>query len=117
MKQPHNGGINLVSVDDTMCLSYVMNAGLHGHGLDELSLLHFDHTNIKYSDLCGTGKTKLPFANVPLNKAMEYSAEDADMTFRLYKQQKKDLQKNAWSLYETLNVHLSKYWLKWSILA
>ena len=37
MKQPHNGGINLASVDDTMCLSYVMNAGLHGHGLDELS--------------------------------------------------------------------------------
>ncbi|MEC8751319.1 MAG: 5'-3' exonuclease H3TH domain-containing protein, partial [Pseudomonadota bacterium] len=58
MKQPHNGGINLSSVDDTMCLSYVMNAGLHGHGLDELSLLHFDHTNIKYSELCGTGKTK-----------------------------------------------------------
>ncbi|MED5226594.1 MAG: 5'-3' exonuclease H3TH domain-containing protein, partial [Pseudomonadota bacterium] len=58
MKQPHNGGINLASVDDTMCLSYVMNAGLHGHGLDELSLLHFDHTNIKYNEVCGTGKTK-----------------------------------------------------------
>ena len=103
MKQPHNGGINLSSVDDTMCLSYVMNAGLHGHGLDELSLLHFDHTNIKYSEICGTGKTKLPFAKVPLNKAMEYSAEDADMTFRLYKQQKKDLPKKRMvSVYETL---------------
>ena len=103
MKQPHNGGINLSSVDDTMCLSYVMNAGLHGHGLDELSLLHFDHTNIKYSELCGTGKTKVPFAKVPLNKAMEYSAEDADMTFRLYKQQKKDLpRKRMAAVYETL---------------
>ncbi len=103
MKQPHNGGINLASVDDTMCLSYVMNAGLHGHGLDELSLLHFDHTNIKYSEVCGTGKTKIPFAKVPLDKATEYSAEDAYMTYRLYKQQKKDLpRKGMVTVYETL---------------
>ena len=103
MKQPHNGGINLASVDDTMCLSYVMNAGLHGHGLDELSLLHFDHTNIKYNEVCGTGKTKIPFAKVPLDKATEYSAEDAYMTYRLYKQQKKDLpRKGMVTVYETL---------------
>ncbi|MBH67088.1 MAG: DNA polymerase I [Rhodospirillaceae bacterium] len=91
MKQPHNGGINIVSVDDTMSLSYVMNAGLNGHGLDELSELHFGHKNIKYDEVCGTGKSQIPFSQVPIDKALQYAAEDSDMTLRLHRKLKSEL--------------------------
>jgi DNA polymerase-1 len=69
----------------------VFEGGLHGHGLDALSELHFDHTNIQYKDVCGSGKSQIRFAEVDVEKALDYAAEDADMTFRLYKKFHKSL--------------------------
>lgn len=103
VQQAKNGSIGLKSVDDTMCLSYVLEGGLHGHGLDELSELHFDHTNIKYKDVCGSGKSQISFAEVDVEKALDYAAEDADMTFRLHKKLKGMLARNKMTtVYETL---------------
>ena len=78
-------GIEVSPVDDTMLLSYVLEAGMHGHGLDELCKLHFEHTNIKFSDVAGSGKKAVTFAEVPLEAACDYAAEDADMTLRLHR--------------------------------
>ena len=103
ISQKSNGEIKLQSVDDTMCLSYVVEGGLHGHGLDELSELHFNHINIKYKEICGTGKSQISFAKVPLSRALDYAAEDADMTFRLHKKLKAELPKSRMTtVYETL---------------
>ncbi len=77
-------GIALSPVDDTMLLSYVLDGGLHGHGLDELALLHLGRTNIKYADVTGKGKNKIGFAEVALDDALDYAAEDADVTLALH---------------------------------
>ncbi|HYL49407.1 MAG TPA: DNA polymerase I [Stellaceae bacterium] len=71
-------------IDCTMLISFVLDAGLHGHGLDELAKLHFGHDMIKYKDVAGSGKNHIGFAAVPLDHACEYSAEDADYTLRLH---------------------------------
>ena len=76
--------VEITPVDDTMVLSYVLDAGLHGHGLDELALRHLDHTNIKFSDVCGVGKKQVTFDLVPPQVARDYAAEDADITLRLH---------------------------------
>ncbi len=76
--------VTVTPIDDTMILSYVLEGGSHGHGLDELSLLHFEHANIKFSEVAGAGKKQIGFAEVPLDKALDYAAEDADMTARLH---------------------------------
>ena len=107
VQQTKNGSIRLKSVDDTMCLSYVLEGGLHGHGLDELSELHFDHTNIKYKDVCGSGKSQISFAEVDVEKALDYAAEDADMTFRLHKKLKGMLARNKMTtVYELSLIHI-----------
>jgi DNA polymerase-1 len=96
-------GIEVAPIDDTMVLSYVLDGGAHGHGLDELALLHLGHTNIKYSEVTGTGKNKIGFAEVPLDKALDYAAEDAEVTGRLYRQFKPRLVgERMTSVYETL---------------
>jgi DNA polymerase I len=77
-------GIRMAPFDDTMLLSYVLEAGLHGHGMDELSELHLGHTPIAFSDVSGKGKEKLTFDRVPIADAARYSAEDADVTLRLW---------------------------------
>lgn len=76
--------IHMAPIDDTMLLSYVLEGGAHGHGLDELTLLHLGRTNIKYSEVCGTGKNQIGFAEVGLDKALDYAAEDADVTLALH---------------------------------
>src|SRR3546814_12450623 len=68
-----------------MLLSYVVEGGLHGHGMDELARLHLDHTCISFKDVCGTGRHQITFDKVPLDKALAYAAEDADITLRLHK--------------------------------
>ncbi|MEX2453396.1 MAG: DNA polymerase I, partial [Rhodospirillaceae bacterium] len=78
-------GIEVGPIDDTMLLSYVLDGGAHGHGLDELALLHLGHTNIKYGEVTGTGKKQIGFAEVALDKALDYAAEDAEVTGRLYR--------------------------------
>ena len=79
-------GVEVAPVDDTMILSYVLEGGAHGHGLDELASLLLGHTNIKYGEVTGTGKKRIGFAEVALDKALDYAAEDAEVTGRLYRQ-------------------------------
>ena len=79
-----NNGIELNPVDDTMLLSYTLDAGNNRHNMDILSELHLGHKTISYKDLVGTGKKQLNFSEVDLKAATEYAAEDADVTLRLY---------------------------------
>jgi DNA polymerase-1 len=96
-------GIEVEPIDDTMLLSYSQEAGLHGHGMDELSELHLEITPIPFKEVAGTGKSQVTFAEVPIDKATEYAAEDADITLRLYQILKRQLVKaKATSLYETI---------------
>jgi DNA polymerase-1 len=76
-------GIRLHPIDDSMLISYVLEGGLHGHGMDELSELHLSHTPIAFSEVAGKGKDKITFDCVPVAEATKYSAEDADVTLRL----------------------------------
>jgi DNA polymerase I len=78
-------GIAVAPIDCTMLISFVLEAGLHGHGLDELAKLHFGHDTIKYKDVAGSGKSHTGFAAVALDKARDYAAEDADYTLRLHR--------------------------------
>ena len=95
--------INVTPTDDTMILSYVLEGGKHRHGLDELSDLYLDHTTIKFKDVTGSGKSKISFDKVPINDALEYAAEDADITDRLFKLLKPRLyQDRMVSVYENL---------------
>ena len=84
-------GINVAPIDDTMVISFALDAGRGeegmggGHGMDELSQRHLGHTPIPFKDLCGTGKKAILFGEVPLDRATAYAAEDADVTLRLYR--------------------------------
>ncbi|HSV28292.1 MAG TPA: DNA polymerase I [Candidatus Omnitrophota bacterium] len=96
-------GVDVVSIDDTMLLSYVLDGGAHGHGLDELCKLHFDHTCTTFADVCGSGKAQVTFDKVPLDKARDYAAEDADMALRLHRFLKARLvAERMVTVYETL---------------
>jgi DNA polymerase-1 len=87
----HRVGVSIAPIDDTLLLSYVLNAGRHGHGMDTLSERYLGHTPMAFKDVCGTGKKQISFAQVPLDKATEYAAEDADVTLRLWQMFKKQL--------------------------
>ncbi len=76
-------GVRIAPYDDTMLMSYALDGGLHGHGMDELSELHLTHTPIPFAKVAGKGKDKVTFDNVALKEATHYSAEDADVTWRL----------------------------------
>jgi DNA polymerase-1 len=84
-------GINMAPVDDTMIISFDLDAGRSeegiggGHGMDELAQRHLGHTTLTFKDICGSGKKAIPFGEVPLDKATEYAAEDAEVTWRLHK--------------------------------
>ncbi|MEK9684083.1 MAG: DNA polymerase I [Rhodospirillaceae bacterium] len=78
-------GIALRSVDDTMLLSYVLDSGLHNHGMDELARVLLGRSTIKYSDVTGSGRNKITFSQVDLQQARDYAAEDADVTLALHK--------------------------------
>ncbi|MDC3257545.1 DNA polymerase I [Candidatus Pelagibacter sp.] len=78
-------GINMTSMEDTMLMSYVLDAGKNRHNMDTLSEIHLQHKTISFKELVGSGKKEINFSDVELNKAMEYAAEDADITYRLYK--------------------------------
>ena len=69
-------GVAVAPVDDTMVISYVLDGAKTGHGMDELALRHLDHTNIKFSEVCGSGKSQITFDKVPLDKATAYAAEE-----------------------------------------
>lgn len=97
-----NGGFATIApIDDTMMISYAMAAGKHGQGMDELSVLHLNHAPIKFDEVTGTGKARIPFSLVPLDKATAYAAEDADVTLRLWLLLKPRLREDgALALYE-----------------
>ncbi|MAL79101.1 MAG: DNA polymerase I [Sneathiella sp.] len=96
-------GITLGPIDDTMLLSYCQEAGLHGHGMDELSELHLGITPIPFKEVAGSGKSQVTFAEVPIDKATAYAAEDADITLRLHQILKRQLvRRKAVTLYETI---------------
>ena len=78
-------GISLSPIEDTMLISYTLDAGLNRHNLDTLSEIHLNHKTISYKELVGSGKKKQNFSEIDLQKATAYSGEDADVTLRLYK--------------------------------
>ncbi|NJM50114.1 MAG: DNA polymerase I [Sphingomonadales bacterium] len=77
-------GITINPFDDTMVMSFNLDAGEHGHGMDELAKLYLEHECISYKSVTGTGKNQVRFAEVPLAAATKYAAEDADVTLRLW---------------------------------
>jgi DNA polymerase-1 len=77
-------GVAVSPVEDTMLISYVLEAGLHGHGMDELSKMWLGHEPISFKTVAGTGKAQKSFKHVELKSATCYAAEDADVTLRLY---------------------------------
>jgi DNA polymerase-1 len=84
-------GIEVSPIEDTMLISYTLDAGVNRHNLDKLAEIHLGHKTITYKELVGTGKNKLNFADIDLDKATEYAAEDSDVTLRLYNHLKKRL--------------------------
>ena len=102
-------GINLAPIDDTMLLSYALDAGLHSHGMDELSGIHLDIVPIPFKQVAGTGKNQITFDQVPLPEATDYASEDADLTLRLYKLLKPRIAaEHVATVYETLDRPLAK---------
>ena len=101
-------GISVAPFDDTMLISYALNAGLHGHGMDALSEQYLGHTPIPIKDLLGSGKSMITFDKVPVDQATRYAAEDADITLRLWQVLKPQLHtKKVTTVYETLERPLS----------
>jgi DNA polymerase-1 len=96
-------GIAVAPIDDSMLISYVLEGGAHGHGMDELSELHLGHKTITYGDVAGSGKSQVTFEYVPLDKARDYAAEDADVTLRLHQLLKpRLLEERLVTVYETI---------------
>ena len=94
-------GIKISSMEDTMLMSYVLDAGKNRHNMDTLSEIHLNHKTIAFKDLVGTGKKEINFSEVDIEKAKDYAAEDADITFRLYKKFSKNLKDEKMvSIYE-----------------
>jgi len=97
-------GLEVTPFDDTIVMSFDLDAGKNGHGMDELAKLHLDHECISFKSLCGTGKSQISFAEVPIGKATQYAAEDADVTFRLWQILKHRLpQEGATRVYEMVD--------------
>ena len=96
-------GIHVAPIDDTMLLSYVLNAGRHSHGMDTLSERYLNHKPIAFKEVAGIGKQQVSFDRVALDKATEYAAEDADVTLRLWQIFKPKLHsEKVTTVYETL---------------
>jgi len=102
-------GIEVAPIEDTMLISYVLEAGLHNHGMDELSKLWLDHTPIPFKQVAGTGKAQKSFKHVALPEATCYAAEDADVTLRLYQHLRPRLAaEGLLGVYETLERGMPK---------
>ena len=78
-------GVDVAPYDDTIVMSFDLDAGLHGHGMDELAATHLSHSCIAYKDVTGSGKKAIGFHQVDLKAATRYAAEDADVTLRLWR--------------------------------
>ncbi|KPF84327.1 DNA polymerase I [alpha proteobacterium AAP38] len=96
-------GVTVAPIDDTMLRSYVIGGGRHGHGMDELAQRHLGVTTISFDEVTGTGKSRITFDRVPLDKATAYAAEDADITLRLWHVLRHDvLADRMVTVYETI---------------
>ncbi len=78
-------GVEMHPCDDTMLISYVLDGSSHSHSMDNLSAQYLSHQPIKFAEVAGKGKNQVTFDYVPLDKALDYAAEDADITLRLHK--------------------------------
>jgi DNA polymerase I len=105
----HKEGIIMNSMEDTMLMSYVLDAGKNRHNMDVLSEIHLQHKTISFKEIVGIGKKEINFSDVELEKAMEYAAEDADITYRLYKIFSKNLKsEKLTNIYEIFEKPLIK---------
>ena len=96
-------GVDVAPIDDTMLMSYAMNAGLHSHGMDALSERYLGHHPIEIKSLLGSGKSMITFDRVDIDEAVKYAAEDADITLRLWQTFKPQLHRaRVTTVYETL---------------
>lgn len=84
MTQVFGADAEIFPIEDTAVLSYDLNSSSHGHGMDELAELYLGYKTIRYEEVCGSGRDKISFDQVALDKALDYAAEDADVTLRLY---------------------------------
>jgi len=97
-------GIDVAPYDDTMLISYALDAGRGGHGMNELCNRHLSHCPIAFKDVCGTGKAQITFDKAPLDRATCYAAEDADVTLRLWRRLKPRLaREGATRVYEMVD--------------
>ena len=100
-------GITLKSYEDTMLLSYVLDAGLNRHNLDLLAKIHLNHENIKFKEVVGTGKSEVTFDEVKIEDAYKYACEDAEITLKLYNIFKDRIVKEkCFQVYDTLEIPL-----------
>ena len=98
------GGIRVAPYDDTIVMSFDLDAGRHGHGMDELAATHLSHSCIAYKEVVGTGKNQRGFHEIDLKSATRYAAEDADVTLRLWRRFKPRLPyESATRVYEMVD--------------
>jgi len=96
-------GLRMAPIDDTMLMSYSLNAGAHNHGMDELAERYLGHSCVPIKDLIGSGKAQIGFAEVAIDKAAEYAAEDAEVTWRLWHRLRPELSRaHVATAYEVL---------------
>ncbi|GLI91690.1 DNA polymerase I [Methylocystis echinoides] len=96
-------GVDVAPIEDTMLISYALDTGRNNHGLDELAQKHLGHENITFAQVAGSGRSFIGFARVPLDKATEYAAEDADVALRLWRALRARLPaEQKTTVYETL---------------
>ena len=100
--------VPVTPIDDTMLMSFCVDGGAHGHGMDELADIHLGMKTIKFEEVCGKGKNQITFDKVPLDKALAYAAEDADITLRLHRALKPRLPDRMTTLYETIERPLAQ---------
>jgi len=97
------------TLHDSMIASYLLDVDAHRHNLDELSRLHLNHEMIHFEDLCGKGKSQIPFAQVPLDKALNYGAEDAEAALLIFAKLEKRLHdEGLWDLYQDMEMPLAR---------
>ncbi len=105
----YHRGIDMKPLEDTMLMSYVLDAGKNKHNMDTLSEIHLNHKPITYKELVGTGKKQINFSEVDIKNAKNYASEDADITYRLYKIFLKNLKsEKLLNIYETFEKPLIK---------
>jgi DNA polymerase I len=102
-------GIKMTSMEDTMLMSYALDAGKNRHNMDLLSEIHLQHKTISFKDVAGIGKAQVTFDLVDIEQAKNYACEDADVTLRLYEFFEQRLfGENVLNVYENLEKPLIK---------